>query len=147
MTDNYKDYDDLELYDSVIESLEINHKRKSISFNILKVISRIDRNKGRNFTYKVKQGVLSFEGVIFTNFPYNMEIGEWSEFYRSALLTSSTLIDRFKNKTNQELKHIYLGIDNGNEFNKIDIVCSTYKIKLEAEELILHDDFDWLYEE
>jgi hypothetical protein len=147
MTDNYQDYDDLELYDSVIESLEINHKRKTITFSLLKVISRLDRNEGRNFTYKVKQGILSFEGVLFASVPYNLEIGEWSEFYRSALLTSSTLIDRYMSKTNEELKHIYLGIDKGNEYNKLDIVCNKFKLELEPEEYILHDDFDWLYEE
>ncbi|WP_145035823.1 hypothetical protein [Paenibacillus sp. Y412MC10] len=147
MIDNYQDYDDLGLYDSVIESLEINHKRKTITFRLLKVVSRLDRNEGKNFTYKVKQGILTFEGVVFANVPYNLEVGEWSEFYRSALLTSSNLIERFKKKSTGELKHIYLGIDNGNEFNKLDIVCNNFKLELESEEFILHDNFDWLYEE
>lgn len=50
---DYRDNDDLYLYDSVIESLELNHRDKSITFHILKVIDRVDRNQG--FTYKVKQ--------------------------------------------------------------------------------------------
>ncbi|MGN7356901.1 hypothetical protein ACTHPF_06005 [Paenibacillus sp. SAF-054] len=147
MTNDYKDFDDLSLYDSVIESLEINHKNKTIVFRILKVVGRLDRNEGRNFTYKVKQGALMFYGVVFGNTPYNIEIGEWSEFYRSAVLDSSPLIDKFINRSEKPLIHVYLGIDNGNELNKIDIICNTYKLELEDEEYILHNDFEWLFEE
>ena len=42
--EDYKDNDDLELYNSVIEELCINHREKSITFQILKTISRLDRH-------------------------------------------------------------------------------------------------------
>lgn len=82
----------------MIESLEINHKTRTLSFRLLKVVSRLDRNEGRNFTYKVKQGSLIFHSVLFTNFSYGLEWGEWSEFYRSAILDSSDLLNRFQNR-------------------------------------------------
>lgn len=90
--EEYKDNDDLGLYDTVIEELCINHREKSITFQILKPISRIDRKGG--FTYRVKKGSLKFENVIYANIPYSFEWDEWSEFYRSAVLENSNLIDR-----------------------------------------------------
>jgi hypothetical protein len=145
--EDYKDKDDLELYDTVIEELVISHREKSISFQILKPISRIDRKGG--FTYRVKKGILKFENVIHANIPYSFEWEEWSEFYRSAVLDSSKLIDRIPKiaKENKSLKHIYLGIDYGVEYKELDIVCSNYYLTLEEQEYVLHDDFDWLYEE
>ena len=50
-------------------------------------------------------------------------------------------------KGNKNLKHIYLGIDYGVKYKEIDIVCSNHYLVLEKQEYILHDDFDWLYEE
>ncbi|NHC43482.1 hypothetical protein G6549_26925 [Bacillus sp. MM2020_1] len=67
--EDYKDNDDLELYDTVIVELCINHREKSITFKILKPISRIDRPGG--FTYCVKKGTLKFENVIYANIPYS----------------------------------------------------------------------------
>ncbi|MFP5109534.1 hypothetical protein ACSU6B_22685 [Neobacillus sp. C211] len=145
--EDYMDNDDLELYDTVIEELCINHREKSITFKILKPISRIDRPGG--FTYCVKKGTLKFENVIYANIPYSFEWDEWSEFYRSAVLNTSNVIDKLpaKAKENKAIKHIYLGIDYGVDYKELDIVCSDYYITLEEEEYILHDDFDWLYEE
>lgn len=91
---DYKDSDDLYLYDSVIESLEINHREKLVTFHILKVIDRIDRGNG--FTYKVKHGVLTFTKIVYATIPYGMEFGEWSEIYRSAVLNSSELLQKVK---------------------------------------------------
>lgn len=149
---DYRDNDDLFLYDSVIESLEVNHKNKSIVFHILKVIDRIDGERG--FTYKVKLGILTFTEVLYATIPYSMEIGEWSEFYRSAVLDSSELLEKVKKRPNpalkkikQQFKHIYLGIDNGFEYKEIDIICQKFSLELSSEEFILHDDFDWLYDE
>ncbi len=145
MQDDYKSFDDLQLYDSVIENVLIDHKHRTLKFVLLKVISRVDRKA--NFTYKVRRGELLFSGVLFTNFSYGLEWGEWSEFYRSAILDSSTLIERYKPKSRGKINHIYLGIDNGNEYREIDIVCQHYALSLEDEEFILHDDFEWLYED
>lgn len=147
MKQDYKDFDDLGLCDSVIESLEINHKTRTLSFKLLKVVGTLIRNEGRNFTYKVKPGILVLHGIVFSNFSYGLEWGEWSEFYRSAILDSSNLIDRYKDKTTEPLKHIYIGIDNGNEYKEFEIICSRYEMILEQEEYILHDDFEWLYED
>lgn len=149
MKQDYKDFDDLGLCDSVIENLQINHKTRSLSFQLLKVVGRLDRNEGRNFTYKVKPAKLVFHGVLFSNFSYGLEWGEWSEFYRSAILDSSNLINRYidKNRTTESLKHIYLGIDNGNEYREFDIICLRHEMVLKQEEYILHDDFEWLYED
>ena len=147
MNPEYKDYDDLQLCDSVIENLEINHKTRTLSIRLLKVVSRLDRNAGRNFTYKVKQGNLIFYGVLFANLTYGLEWGEWSELYRSAILDSSELLHRYQHRTEKSIKHIYLGIDNGNEYREFDIICTKYEMQLDDEEFILHDDFDWLYEE
>ncbi|MEK5255258.1 hypothetical protein NST74_17480 [Paenibacillus sp. FSL F4-0125] len=145
MEADYKKNDDLQLYDSVVEKLAIDHKSKTVQFNILKVVGRIDRNEGRNFTYKVKEGLLKFHGVVYANIPYVMEWNEWSEFYRSAVVPSSKLLESFKQRVNDnELKHIYIGIDNGNEYNELDIICKDYSIELKPKEYILHDDFDWL---
>lgn len=149
---DYRDNDDFFLYDSVIESLEVNHKDKSVVFKILKVIDRIDRERG--FTYKVKLGILTFTEVLYATIPYSMEFGEWSEFYRSAVLDSSELLEKVKKRPNpalkkikEQLKHIYLGIDNGFEYKEIDIICQKFSLELGSEEFILHDDFDWLYDE
>ncbi len=149
---NYRDNDDLFLYDSVIESVEVNHKNKSIVFHILKVIDRIDRERG--FTYKVKLGILTFTEVLYATIPYSMELGEWSEFYRSAVLDSSELLEKVKKcpnpaleKIKEQLKHVYLGIDNGIEYKEIDIICQKFSLELGSEEFILHDDFHWLYDE
>jgi hypothetical protein len=147
----YKAYDDLGLYDSVIESLTVDHKNKSITFKILKVVGKVDRSNGRNFTYRVRNATLTFYGVLFANVPYGMEWDEWSEFYRSAILSSSKTLERIKRlpigeDVKNKLKHIYLGIDNGNDYKEIDIICSNYSLTLQDEEFILHDDFDWLYE-
>lgn len=145
---DYKDNDDLLLYDSVIEDLVINHKEKKISFKILKVIEPIYKSE-TSFTYKVRKGILEFSGVVYANIPYFIEFDEWNEFYRSAILKSSSLIDQLPErcKLNKNLTHIYLGIDVGNEFSKIDIVCQEYNLSLEDKDYVLHDDFDWLYEE
>lgn len=149
---DYRENDDLFLYDSVIESIEVNHKDKSVIFHILKVISRIDREQG--FTYKVRIGILTFTEVLYANIPYSMEFGEWSEFYRSAVLDSSELLEKIKKRSNpatkkikEQLKHVYLGVDNGDEYNQIDIICSNFSLELGSEQFILHDDFDWLYVE
>lgn len=144
---SYKDNDDLQLYDTVIEEFCINHREKSITFKILKPISRIERQDGCN--YLVNKGTLKFENVVLANIPYGFEWDEWSEFYRSAVLDNSKVFDRItsKAKGNKSLKHIYLGIDYGSEYKELDIVCSNYSLIIEEEEFILHDDFDWLYEE
>lgn len=146
---DYRDNDDLFLYDSVIESLEVNNKNKSIVFHILKVIDRINREQG--FTYKVKLGILTFTEVLYATIPYSMEIGEWSEFYRSAVLDSSELLEKLKKRPNpalkkikEQLKHVYLGIDNGIEYNEINIICQGFTLELESEEFVLSDDFQWL---
>ncbi len=128
----------------MIEESNINHRVKSISFQILKPISRIDREGG--FTYRVKKGTLKFESVIYANIPYSFE---WSEFYRSAVLDNFNVIDRIpvKARKNKDIKHIYLGIDYGVDYKELDIVCSNYYLTLDDQEYILHDEFDWLYEE
>lgn len=145
--EDYKDNDDLELYNSVIEELCINHREKSITFQILKTISRLDRHGG--FTYRVKKGTLKFEDVVHANIQYSFEWNEWSEFYRSAVLESSNVIDNVREsaKGNKHLKHFYLGIDYGSEYKEIDIICSNHHLLLDDQEYILHDDFDWLYDE
>lgn len=148
MEKDYQDYDDLQICDSVIESLVVNHKEKKISFNILKVIEPIYKSK-TSFTYKVRKGILEFSGVVYADIPYFIEFDEWNEFYRSAILNSSSLIDQLpeRSKLNKNLTHIYLGVDVGNEFSKIDIVCEEYNLSVEEKDYVLHDDFDWLYEE
>jgi hypothetical protein len=88
---DYKENDDLGLYDAVIEEISISHYKREISFSILKPISRIDRQNG--FTYSVRKGILIFKNVVHANIPYSFEWDEWSEFYRSAVLDSSKLID------------------------------------------------------
>jgi hypothetical protein len=97
----------------------------------------------------VKNGILKFENVVHATIPYSFECDEWSEFYRSAVLENSNVIDNLpeKAKGNKVIKHIYLGIDYGTDYKEIDIVCSNYYLSLEEQEYILHDDFDWLYEE
>lgn len=147
---SYKEKDDLKLYDSVIDKVVIDHKARTLAFHILKVISRLDREHG--FTYKVSPGTLTFEGVIFSDFQYGMYWGEWSEFYRSAVLDSSELLERvkatpLKDEIKGRLRHVFLGIDNGTEYKEIDIVCSSHSLIIESKEYVLHDDFDWLYED
>jgi len=148
---DYKDNDDLKLYDSVIESLEINHKEKFIKFHILKVIEVVNRNQ--SFTYKVKNGTLIFTEIVYANLSYGLEQDYWGEFYRSAVLKSSELFVKVMKRhprINQEkvnrLKHVYLGINSSVDYHEIDIICTDFSLILEPEEFILHDDFDWLYE-
>ncbi|WP_155889931.1 hypothetical protein [Peribacillus kribbensis] len=92
---------------------------------------------------------MKFDNVINANIPYSFVWNEWSEFYRSAVLITSNVIDRIpaKVKENKALKHIYLGIDYGVDYKELDIVCSDYSLTLEDQEDMLHDDFDWLNEE
>ncbi|WP_405173809.1 hypothetical protein [Paenibacillus sp. FSL H8-0260] len=146
--EDYKNNDDLQLYDSVIKKLIVDHENKSIEIHFLKVVERVDRGE-HNFTYKVREAILTFSGVVYANLPYCMEFDEWSEFYRSAIVKSSRMLERVpeRAKSNKLLQHIYLGIDNGNEYNQQDIVCSSYSMELGPNEYILHDDFEWLYEE
>lgn len=148
---NYKDNDDLALYDSVIENLLVDHKNRTITFTLLKVIGRIDRSPN-SFTYKVRRGTLIFDKVIFAELPYGLYFDDWSEFYRSAeMKTSKFLSDYCENLPSsikaESLKHYYLGIDNGTDYKELDIICFGHSLTLENEEKILHDDFDWLYEE
>lgn len=146
---DYKENDDLELYDSVIEVLSIDHKNKSITFTLLKVIGSVDRSHN-SFTYKVRRGKLVFENVIYANIPYSLEFNEWSEFYRSAELKTSEELIKFctpRKIVAENYKHYYLGIDNGDVYKEIDIFCKGHTMELEREEKILHDDFDWLYDE
>ena len=146
---DYKGNDDLKLYDSVIENFSIDHKNKTITFTLLKVVERVDKSPN-SFTYKVRRGTLVFEKVVFADFSYGLYFDEWSEFYRSAeLKTSKLLSDYCKNlpssmKTDT-LKHYYLGIDNGTNYKEFDIICNSHSLTLESEEKILHNDFDWLY--
>ncbi len=156
MTDNqsdtdYKDKDDLSLYDSVIENLLVDHKSRTVTFTLLKVIGTIDRS-ANSFTYKVRRGTLVFDKVIFADIPYGLYFDEWSEFYRSAeMKTSKFLSDYCKHLPSsikaESLKHYYLGIDNGTNYKNLDIICFSHSLTLETEEKILHDDFDWLYED
>lgn len=64
-------------------------------------------------------------------------------------MESSNVIDNVREiaKGNKHLKHFYLGIDYGNEYKEIDIICSNHHLLLDDQEYILHDDFDWLYDE
>ena len=147
---DYKDKDDLALYDSVIESLLVDHKSRTISFTILKVIDRIDTSSN-SFTYKVKPGTLLFDKVIYADLSYGLYFDEWSEFYRSAEMKTSKLLSDYCKHLPSSIKadglnHYYLGIDNGTDYKELDIICSSYSLTLENEEKILHDDFDWLYE-
>jgi hypothetical protein len=146
---DYKDKDDLGLYDSVVENLFIDHKSKTITFTLLKVMDRIDKSQN-SFTYKVRRGTLIFDRVVFANLSYGLYFDEWSEFYRSAeMKTSKLLSDYCKHLPSSikidNLKHYYLGIDNGTDYKEFDIICDSYSLTLENEEKILHDDFDWLY--
>lgn len=144
--EDYKKNDDLQLYDSVIKKLIIDHENKSIEIHFLKVVGRMDR--GNNFTYKVRDAILTFVGIVYANLPYCLEFDEWSEFYRSAIVKSSRIIERIpeRAKSNKQLQHIYLGIDNGNDYKEQDIVCENYSMQVGIDEYILHDDFNWLYE-
>ncbi|EQB89992.1 hypothetical protein J2Z44_004025 [Clostridium punense] len=88
---------------------------------------------------------------MYATIPYSIEIGEWCEFYRSAVLDSSELLEKLKQHPNPELKkikeqlkHVYLGIDNGIEYKELDIICKSFTLKLESEEFVVCDDFQWL---
>lgn len=147
-TDDYKGNDDLQLYDSVIKKLVVDHQYKTIEFYFLKVIERVDRSE-HSFTYKVREASLKFSGVVYAKLPYWMEFDEWSEFYRSAVIKASSVLQRVpeRAKKDKELQHIYLGIDNGNEYVEQDIICEIFTMELEPDEYILHNDFSWLFEE
>jgi hypothetical protein len=81
-----------------------------------------------------------------------MQWNNWSEFYRSAVLTSSELLMKVKKRLpiiqerKYRLKHVYLGINSDDDYHEIEIVCTDFSLDLGADEFILHDDFDWLYE-
>ena len=145
---DYKGNDDLELYDSVIENFSVDHKNSTITFTLLKVIGRIDKSPN-SFTYKVRRGTLVFDKVIFANISYGLYFEEWSEFYRSAELKSSKLLSDYCKRLPStiiadNLKHYYLGIDNGTDYKELDIICNNHCLTLENDEKILHEDFDWL---
>lgn len=81
------------MYDSVIKKLIVDYENKSIEVHFLKVVERVDRGE-HNFTYKVREAILTFSGVVYANLPYCMEFDEWSEFYRSAIVKSSRMLER-----------------------------------------------------
>lgn len=62
---------------------------------------------------------------------------------------TSSILQRVPERAqkHKELQHIYLGIDNGNEYVEQDIICESFAMEMEPKEYILHNDFDWLYEE
>jgi hypothetical protein len=148
---DYKDNDDLGLYDSVIEDLLVDHKSRRITFIILKVIGTLEKSPN-SFTYKVRRGSLIFDKVIFADLSYGLYFDEWSEFHRSAELETSKFLSEYSKHLSssiksESLKHYYLGIDNGTNYKEFDIICDSHTLTLEGEEKILHQDFNWLYEE
>ena len=145
----YKKNDDLQLYDSVIECLSIDHKEKKIVFVLLKVLETLHISD-QEFTYKVSRGTLTFKNVIYADIPYGLYWDKRSEFYRSAVLTDSKYLnDTLKKlpiiKDRDNYRHYYLGIDNGVDYKEVDILCDGHELILEGEIKTLHTDYDWIW--
>ncbi|CAH1057573.1 hypothetical protein [Paenibacillus pseudetheri] len=107
-TEDYKGNDDLQLYDSVIKKLIIDHQNKTVEFYFLKVIERVDRSE-HSFTYKVREARLKFSGVVYAKLPYWMEFDEWSEFYRSAVIKLQVSYKESPNE-HKNTKNSYISI-------------------------------------
>ncbi|MFD5019815.1 hypothetical protein ACFWMP_13010 [Paenibacillus sp. NPDC058367] len=109
--EDYKGNDDLQLYDSVIKKFVIDHQNKTVEFYFLNVIERVDRSE-HSFTYKVREARLKFSGVVYAKLPYWMEFDEWSEFYRSAVIKTSSILQRVPERAqkHKELKNSYISI-------------------------------------
>jgi len=144
--DNYKDSDDLELYMTLIENSTMTFSpRRTLEFRIIKPVDFTENE------IKYSKGILLFENIVFSNLALQNETTEYPEFYRSAVLTNSDLLDETKNnlqrmrKTiSEDLKHYYLYIDQGNFESEVHIICEKHKLILEGEQksLSMFEGFD-----
>lgn len=144
--DNYKDFDDLELYMTLIENSTITFSpRRTLEFRIIKPVDFTEKE------IKYSKGILLFENIVFTNLALQNETAEYPEFYRSAVLTDSDLLEetkhnllRMRKTFSKDLKHYYLYIVQGIFETGVHIICENHKLTLEGEQksLSMFDGFD-----
>ncbi|XDD41714.1 hypothetical protein AB3N58_10370 [Leptospira sp. WS60.C2] len=133
--ENYKENDDLMLYMTLIEGITINfNPTRNLIFSIVKPINYIEK------PLKWSSGTLFFKNIYFTDLELINEFYEYPEFYRSAIISNSELLNKTIQKLNRlqkeyssKLIHYYLYTLQGDMEIEFNIVC-------ESHEFILNDE-------
>ncbi|MCG6150339.1 hypothetical protein LFX15_18725 [Leptospira levettii] len=133
--ENYKENDDLMLYMTIIESVTINfNPTRNLIFSIVKPINYIEK------PLKWNSGTLFFKNIYFTDLELINEFYEYPEFYRSAIISNSELLNKTIQKLNRlqkeygsKLIHYYLYTLQGDMEIEFNIIC-------ESHEFILNDE-------
>jgi hypothetical protein len=147
--ENYKDFDDLGLYMTLIESTQMTFSpQRTLEFRIVKPFDFT----GKEITYC--NGSLFFENIVACSLTLVNETREYPEFYRSAVLINSELLNetklkhkKLKKPFSKKLKHYYLYLLEGDYETEVHIICESHKIILEDEPKPLHkfNGFEELY--
>ena len=139
--DKYHDLDDLGLYLTIIEKTSIIfNPTRTIQFNIIRPFDRSEK------TLRYKKGVLTFRNIYQCSLDLTNEFYEYPEFYRSAILEESKLLqdtyarlEGLDKKIENKLRHFYLYIDQGNKETEVHIICESHEMQLETEARLLTD--------
>ncbi len=119
--------------------------KRTLEFSIIKPVDFSEKE------IMYSKGILIFENIAFCNLALQNETIEYPEFYRSAVLNTSDLLDEIKHKLkgmgktySEDLKHYYLYIDQGYFETEVHIICENHKMTLEDEQkkLSMFDGFD-----
>lgn len=146
-TENYKDYDELGLYLTIIESVAISfNPTRTIEF---RVIRPFDHSESQ---LRYQSGMLVFKNVIECSMELVNEYYEYPEFFRSAVLNDSERLKVAKSKYQKyggskevEFKHYYLYIDYGNKESEVHLICQSHELTLHSEPKLL-TEFEGLNE-
>lgn len=144
--DKYRDYDDLDLFLTFIESSTITFNPvRTIEFRIIKPFDHAEKVLHYN------SGTLTFENILYCDLKLLNELYEYPEFYRSAIIHDSRLLlntveklKRLNEPTPKIFKHYYLNIDLGNTETEIHIICEGHNLMLNNNPRLLSefDGFD-----
>jgi hypothetical protein len=145
--DNYKDFDELGLYLTIIESVTITFNPiRTIEFKIIKPFDHSES------ILRYNSGKLILKNIYWSNLDLINEFYEYPEFYRSAILIDSQLIsdtnlklDNLSKSDILSLKDYYFFIDQGNKESELHIVCEGHELIIESEPKLL-TDFEGLNE-
>ena len=145
--ENYKDFDELGLYLTIIESVVV-------SFNPIRTVEfKIIRPFGHSESeLHYQRGVLVFKNVIECSMDIVNDYYEYPEFYRSAVLSNSENLKAARSKYQQhggkkevEFMHYYMYIDYGNKESAVDLVCQSHELVLQSKPKLL-TEFEGLNE-
>lgn len=145
--ENHKDFDDIGLYLTIIESVAVSfNPTRTVEF---KVIRPFDHSESQ---LRYQSGVLVFKNVIECSMDVINKYYEYPEFYRSAVLDDSEMLKVARSRYQQfggnkevEFKHYYLHVDYGNKESEVHLVCQNHSLVLQSEPKLL-TEFEGLNE-